>query len=83
MKSLILRVIVTIVIVTCCISQGKSQVSILGNNSTNPTDYSGWDNTVTFPFQVRHDGFQPILFSTNLFERMRIAEWGKCVCRRY
>jgi len=75
MKNIGLKVLIAIIIVSCSCSEVKSQVSFLGNNSTDPTDYAGWNNTVTFPLQIRHDANQPILFSTNGNENMEITSY--------
>ncbi len=76
MKNIVFNIIIVFNMMTFSFSEAKSQASFLGNNSGNPTDYSGWDNTVTFPLNIRHDAFYPIIFSTNATERMRIAQWG-------
>ena len=76
MKNLVLKVIVAIVIVTCSFNEAKAQASFLGNNSINQNHFVGWTNAVTFPLEIRHDGFRPILFETFTQERMRITEYG-------
>jgi hypothetical protein len=49
------------------------QVSDLDNASTDPNDYLGWDNTTTFPLQIRHNrNDQPIGMFTNNLQRLRI-----------
>lgn len=50
------------------------QTTLLGNVASGPTDFLGWDNTVTnnFPLQVRHDLNQPIEWYTNNILRVRL-----------
>jgi len=76
MKNLVLKVMVAIVFVTGSYHEANSQASFLGNNSNDPVDFIGWDNTVGNPLRIRHDANRPIIFSTNTIERMRIAQWG-------
>ena len=75
MKNTVIKLNVLIAIICSC-NTVNSQVSILGNTSINQAHFVGWNNTVTFPLDIRHDAFQPIIFSTNATERMRIAQWG-------
>ena len=43
------------------------QTSVLGNLASGPTDFLGWDGSVTnnFPLEIRHDGAFPIQFWTS------------------
>lgn len=55
-----------------------SQTSGLGNFSTDPTDYLGWNLTTTHDLNIRHfRSDQSILFYTNNTERMRIHRDGQ------
>lgn len=51
------------------------QVTTPSNVASGPTDFLGWDNTVTnnFPLMVRHDLNQPIEWWTNNTLRMRLT----------
>jgi hypothetical protein len=53
-----------------------AQTSILGNTSTNPAHFSGWNLGVNFDLNVRHFGNQHINLGTNGIDRMRIASYG-------
>src|SRR5690606_21577506 len=56
-----------------------SQVTYGFNTFNNGNDYLGWDENTTIPLEIRHDGGQPIIFSTgpNDEERMRILPNGR------
>lgn len=46
-----------------------------GNNLSGG-EWFGADGTSSIPLEIRHDGDEPIIFSTNGLERMRIMEYG-------
>ncbi|MBZ0207455.1 MAG: hypothetical protein K8H89_14125 [Flavobacteriales bacterium] len=52
------------------------QATVPSNVASGPTDFLGWDGSVTnnFPLQVRHDGPYPIDFYTSGNFRARINE---------
>jgi len=51
------------------------QVSETENMGTFPASYLGWDNTTTFPLNIRHDrNNQPIDFWTKNVRRLRIND---------
>ena len=53
----------------------QAQTSITGNLSANPAHFLGWDNTTTFPLNIRHDrNNQPIQLWTGGLLRMRIND---------
>lgn len=52
-------------------SRANGQASVLGN-AGGPGDHLGWDNTNTFPLDVRHDGNQPIDWYTNAIQRLTL-----------
>jgi hypothetical protein len=68
-----------LVLVLCVGVQSQSidaQVTFEGNDATAPPgSFVGWDNSVSDPLEVRHDGNRPILFSTNGNENMEIASY--------
>jgi len=57
------------------ISQAQPDWNTGGNNISG-TEWFGADNTSTVPLLLVHRANQPMIFSTNSTERMRIAEFG-------
>jgi|GEM_PF-902763 len=54
---------------------GKAQASETDNFGSNPLSFLGWDNTTTFPLNIRHHrNNQPIDFWTNNVCRLRIND---------
>ena len=76
MKKLIVKTFFSVTLTVFCHSIAFTQVSTLGNFSADQADFVGWDNNVSFELSVRHDGFRPIIFSTNGNERMRVLRYG-------
>lgn len=76
MKKLIVKTVFSVTLTIFCHYIAFAQVSILGNFSVNQGNFVGWDNNVGFELSVRHDGFRPIIFSTNGNERMRVLRYG-------
>lgn len=64
-----------------CISNSwvYGQVSALSNGSVNPADYLGWNNSVTFPLNIRHNNNianSDINFWTRNLQRMSLTDGG-------
>ena len=49
----------------------KAQVTV-AQNQGGSTDYVGWNNAQAFPLNIRHEGNQPINFSTDNLLRMKL-----------
>ncbi|MDQ3193158.1 MAG: hypothetical protein M3Q58_16360 [Bacteroidota bacterium] len=53
-----------------------SQTTTVGNNSIFSTDYSGWDASTTFDYNLKHEGNYNINFYTTNTQRMTITSGG-------
>lgn len=75
MKNFIL--LITIIGFSVFSSPLISQTSTIGNTSSSPTDYLGWEASVTFPLNIRHKGTEPLRFATHNIEHMRVTAQGQ------
>ncbi len=58
-----------------CQSTADAQEWLLSGNTISGSEWFGADGSSTIPLEIRHDGDEPILLSTDM-EGIRVAEWG-------
>ena len=62
-----MKTVFVYIIICICFSATNlfAQVDLIGHTTGNSAFYAGWSNTVTFPFDIRHDAAQRIRLFTN------------------